>query len=563
MDKTMNRDAEKENTKAQRRGNALRACAFILIFALLFLKVQDIITPNRDLPENDIRTQKNMSGLLNEAENTIDVIWLGTSHVHFGISPMEIYRNSGIRSHLITKGYQHILPTYYLLKEAMKKQTPKVVAIDASNLFHSLASESSIETWMDDIDVLPLTSMMTRIQMARKATELRDEEFDDTYINMSVLPLLQYHDNYSTLTEADYADMHLEQLYHRKGFVASKSVTPADPANEEEIHRLLYGTGEEVYSLYDDTSLAQNLRDNREGLELIQNLCREKGSELVFIKVPVHLTTAHKYGSYWSYEKSTLVQQMADELGIRFFDFNYVDYGIDWQTDSTDGGDHLNLAGATKTSRYLADWLVENFDFDGLADAESKARWDAQLALYDWEMKYFRLRMEEDVHSYFDEVAQRHYTVFASVSGNVADFWTDELQALFTQLTGCESDLRDPGNAALALISRDGSVLDMANSPESCELIGELEDGAAYHLGSYPRDAEANVKLRVNHATLSSEFAGVQLAFYDEELGFAADSRTLTLDPETGEIVLQRNSYSMAKFYAGDMNYIYDRMKSI
>lgn len=50
--------------------------------------------------------------------------------------------------------------------------------------------------------------------------------------------------------------------------------------------------------------------------------------------------------------------------------------GIDWKSDTLDGGDHLNEAGATKVSKYLGTFLKERY---GLTDHRGNAAyavWD-------------------------------------------------------------------------------------------------------------------------------------------------------------------------------------------
>ena len=47
---------------------------------------------------------------------------------------------------------------------------------------------------------------------------------------------------------------------------------------------------------------------------------------------------------------------------IKYNDLNliYKDLGIDFEKDTADGGDHLNIYGAKKVSKYLGDYLNDN-----------------------------------------------------------------------------------------------------------------------------------------------------------------------------------------------------------
>ena len=61
--------------------------------------------------------------------------------------------------------------------------------------------------------------------------------------------------------------------------------------------------------------------------------------------------------------------------------------GIDYQTDTYDGGLHLNHQGAVKLSRWFADILAEKHGIaDHRQDAEIAAVYDEKLRLYDLEV---------------------------------------------------------------------------------------------------------------------------------------------------------------------------------
>ena len=113
----------------------LRIVFFLTTLAICLLWVQEIVTPNRDWPSTHWRVKKTISGLLNEKADSLDMLWVGTSHVAQGVSPMEIYRQTGLYTHQICGPEQRVAAQYYLIREALKRQKPRVVAIDASGFF--------------------------------------------------------------------------------------------------------------------------------------------------------------------------------------------------------------------------------------------------------------------------------------------------------------------------------------------------------------------------------------------------------------------------------------------
>ena len=58
----------------------------------------------------------------------------------------------------------------------------------------------------------------------------------------------------------------------------------------------------------------------------------------------------------------------------------YIDeIGLDWKTDSKDGGNHLNLYGAIKVSDYIAEYIHENLE---IPDRRSDKNWNKEYKEY-------------------------------------------------------------------------------------------------------------------------------------------------------------------------------------
>ena len=62
-----------------------------------------------------------------QPENAIDVVMMGTSHVHCGVNTAFLWEKYGIASYDYSGAEQPLWMTYFYLKELYKYQTPKVV----------------------------------------------------------------------------------------------------------------------------------------------------------------------------------------------------------------------------------------------------------------------------------------------------------------------------------------------------------------------------------------------------------------------------------------------------
>lgn len=55
---------------------------------------------------------------------------------------------------------------------------------------------------------------------------------------------------------------------------------------------------------------------------------------------------------------------------------------LNWNEDSKDGGDHLNLKGAKKASAFLGNWLKQKLELPDRRTEENYQLWNTQLETY-------------------------------------------------------------------------------------------------------------------------------------------------------------------------------------
>ncbi len=324
--------------------------AFLIVLCLGVVEANRIFTPKWD---DDMYATYVFDGLY--AEEHLDVVFQGTSQVLCGISPMELYKEYGIKAYNCASGAQSLVATYAWTKEVIQKKHPKVIVLDIYCMFDdSLTSDESLHQALDYMKFGP-----NKIEAALNVTEQYDIESDAISF---VIPALRYHSRWQELEEKDFTYQFSEKYFWRKGCIASDEVaaiplTPVDQLPDN-------GVAEESY-------LSEYLRK-------IIEYCQKTDTQLVLTKVPLFNEPK---------EHHELVQQIADEYGVPFIDMmtseNLEAAGIDADTDFI-GWAHLNKEGAVKTTRYLGKYLVENYP-ELLDDAEENLadeRWQEELKKY-------------------------------------------------------------------------------------------------------------------------------------------------------------------------------------
>ena len=121
-----------------------------------------------------------------------------------------------------------------------------------------------------------------------------------------------------------------------------------------------------------------------EYLDKIRLLCEKNDITLVLIKAP-------SLSPVWTSDYDEWVKDYAYENGIDYINFYelYDETGIDYETDTYDGGLHMNYSGADKLSEYLGKVLSEEYGMeDHRGDEELSRTYDLKLE--------FQRRMIED-----------------------------------------------------------------------------------------------------------------------------------------------------------------------
>ena len=276
--------------------------------------------------------------------NSIDVLFLGTSHAYSAIDPMYIYEQSGITSFLLAGPGSRMDLSYLSLEEALKTQSPEVVVLDVSGIqFSGPADEARAHKV---IDQLPISKLKLEFAFDNGNEDLKPLDV--------LFPFFRYHSRWADLKEKDfkYLTNDLKLINTRGHFVSYKNVPTGLPYYEDMEWEIT------------DRSL--------EYLKRIKDLCDEKGTKLLMIKVPA---------AVWHKVMSDCAQEIAETFGVPWLDlfFEVDEMGLDVATDYRDKTDHMNQWGAEKVSAYMIKYLQSHYE---LGDHRPDKRWEKDLVKY-------------------------------------------------------------------------------------------------------------------------------------------------------------------------------------
>lgn len=330
--------------------NGLSCGAVVLIFVLLLTLATMVLQPKymTELVEGSMLSQ-----YYDEAGGH-DVIFVGDCEVYANFTPLEMYRQQGITAYVRGSSQQLIWQSYYVLKETFEYETPKAVVFNVNSMRYSEPVSEAYNRLT--IDKMKWSDEKVGIIRA----SMTEEEDFLSY----VFPILRYHSRFDELTGEDFEYLFKTRNNTWNGHLMNKEVNPLGtlPARR-------------VQPSYDFGDICW------EYLEKMRLLCEENGTELILIKAP-------SVYPYWYDEYDVQIEDYAAEHNLSFYNFlRFVEeIGIDYQTDTYDGGLHMNLAGATKLSGFFAEILAENHGLeDHRGDPEIAAVYEEKLRLYDEE----------------------------------------------------------------------------------------------------------------------------------------------------------------------------------
>lgn len=284
-----------------------------------------------------------------------DVLFLGDCEAYESYTPPTLFEKYGITSVIRGTPQQLVWHSYYLLRDTLRYETPKAVVL---NVYALRYGEPQNEAY----NRLVLDGMRwSPDKVAAVGASMTDEETFASYL----FPLLRYHGRWGELTEDDVAYLWKHKTVSHNGYLMQTGVVPQESEKRD------------PFPLSDYTLPARSM----EYLERIRALCVKKGIELILVKAPTNSADF-----YWFDEWEKQIRAYAENYGLSYYNFIPLakEIGLDWSTDTYDGGIHLNVSGAEKLTDYIGKLL--QLPKHGIPDrrdeADTAALWAEKIERY-------------------------------------------------------------------------------------------------------------------------------------------------------------------------------------
>ena len=349
-----------DNNKPERINKAVKRNRIIAV-SLMVLSLVTFIFAGQYLYFRPIdATQIRLRGFYLEEEDSLDVIFFGSSEIYQGVSSSEIYRTTGVTSYPYAFPYNPSELWCYGLKEVLKTQHPKVLVVEINGA-----------CYVDDVNVdyPAVRSLADSMPLSQNKIDLINDMATESKFSF-YMPIMKYHSNWKknpfnlinpairgyNLLKGNYLHAQNKPIYEGR-FERDESRTPLTPKQEEDLNKFL-------------------------------DLCDESGIEhIVFTRFPHVLSTQRSYDRYQKYRTIGLY---VEERGYEYIDFDEMtdEIGLDEDLHYYDG-EHLNGYGQQIFTDWLAKYLVEKYNLSPTElSEEKKAEWDT---CSDYILRFYKL----------------------------------------------------------------------------------------------------------------------------------------------------------------------------
>lgn len=355
----------------------MRAICFCLLFVILFVFLSGAFIPRTGTTEDGMesRISKAYRG---EPRDSIDTVFIGNSDIYRAISPVDLFHQTGITSAIAGRPNKQLSEVPGDIRDILRYQNPKTIVLETDCMFSGTnpgfkKGISPLEAEAAKVDVAgqapsKATDADVAVQAPSKATNAPQQNIFDkckallqegdsaflAALNYK-FPLVKYHDNWKHLKLTTFLQPRGKYHFSNKGMAYANTVKAYPFGNE--------------YMQLSGGKHAMLSEEKLDQFQKIYDLCDRNGIRLVLLTVPSANT--------WNKGKSDTVKQLAKKYDLTYYDYNHqLPAGFDWATDSKDGGNHLNYAGASAVTKDLAKKLTDDLTMNPTSlTKEQKQQW--------------------------------------------------------------------------------------------------------------------------------------------------------------------------------------------
>ena len=329
----------------------LKIISFLLLSGILLTMLTYCLRTNGAVKDRFL-------GFYAEPKNSIDVVMIGSSSVFPYYCAPQMFGEAGIVMYPLSTNLQRPIAQLYLAKEALSRQDPRLLVFELRmytareiDMINNMAYTRGVT------DNLRYSLNRAQAVFAMVNPETRNDSVDpDADWQTYLFDIFKYHSNWRSLRLlSQWKSYRYAVPDPRKGYEGSTDVGPCD----------LIDFSKETGELELDEKQDLAIRN------LLSFLQKEKRRALFVVSPYLEDEDTAK--------RLNTLERMIREAGFDYLDLNdyYEEIGLSGSDDFSDYGNHTNVAGSVKVTRFFEDWLKEHYELPDRRGEKGYGSWEA------------------------------------------------------------------------------------------------------------------------------------------------------------------------------------------
>lgn len=469
-------------------------------------------------------SRNNITGF--DKEGDLDVVCVGASTVVEYYQPLTAWNEYGYTSYAYGTLYGQMELFWRYMDRVLETQNPKLFVVDLrmmTTLTEEGIYEQGLRFWSDSLPILSADRYFS-LRDYFKIHSLNESERQSRL--SYYLDIAKYHTNDSALASPDnWMYMNNRGYSKYKGYEISSThhfyEKPAVDINEKaELSQIQYHV---LYQLL--------------------NYCKEKDLNVLFVVCP-YIVQEEEQRVY------NTMKEIVTSYGYHYINANecYDEIGLDFQTDLKNIN-HVNCVGAEKYTRFLAGYIIKNYEIQPHENDESYAQWDKDYDIFAKELEKEKEKVYETVQDKLDAVNLSQHLAecedfYEWTSGARNDNYTVLVCADLSKCSYCDIGVEEKqllenwgidishSNYYLQ-VSCGGEIICLEDNPEGIDYSGYL--GVIDGLGQVPYNVQiddSGAKVSIGDKEYIPSVNGISFILVDNNLKKVFDSVILYVNDD-------------------------------
>ncbi len=393
----------------------------IAVILLLAVLLGSVLLVERALAPNN----STFAGFYDEPRDTIDAMFIGSSHGMAAFNPAQIWQEQGFTSYNMYSWSQPAWVSYHYAIEAIREQDPEVIVVEAFSFAYDVSYiEGNTADGVSNEFAMSIPPSLNRLQLA---FAIRQHQYVPLSLS-EMISFVRYHNRWGDITLTEMADNLFADRYS-----SNKGYGP------------IYTTEEFVPFAYEDKGTDTTMYPScRLYLEKLIDLSEEEGIPLVVVKAPYVMEEQDR-----GYLEE--IKAVCAEAGVPYLNYMEEDLlseiGFDYRTDMAEHA-HINYLGAEKISRHIGEYLKTNYLSDVTYSQDTIERWDEDSAVEMRDVDNWDLKLASDLGKISALLSEKED--FATIITAHGDMSAADGSHILSGLSafGIDADILEKDNAA-------------------------------------------------------------------------------------------------------------------